>query len=199
MQDIYILNRTDIQTKQMINESIQELPVEPVKEDKYYQDYRPTALQFQLQAAEESPYMKIEIPYANRLTPMEAKYAIVCMLDEDKQTWKEIEFQRDKERKVFQFETNMLGIYAIFKNMYWYAVFTQELANEYPRWTRIRKTKESNGQRFLNFFGMQLEEIEDWLNWIDRQKHLATADIHVLDWIYVYSLPVMKQTDTLYL
>ncbi|CDQ41793.1 hypothetical protein [Virgibacillus salexigens] len=161
----------------------------------WYTDYRLTDLQFELSTNETDPSIKITIPYSNRLTAIEAKYAIICFYDPETHEWNEIDSINNTEQMSFEFETDVNGIFGICINKYWYSTFTQSLANEYPQWTRIRKSKESIGQQFLNFFGIHLEEVEDWLNWIDEQKHLVSAETKMLDWIYTYSLPKINQND----
>src|SRR5690606_3098845 len=74
---------------------------------------------------------------------------------------------------------------------------TQRMADEYPNWTEIRNNKESNGQLFLNYFGIELETVHEYLEWIQEQKYIHTADLHSYDWIYMYPLPSVSPTDTI--
>lgn len=178
-------------TYQEVIEELQEKEIEHTYE-KLYHAYEPTLLQFQVNAEGD---FELKIPYKHQLKPIEAKYAIICKYNSNKEIWEEIDFENNKEDKAFIIKENESGIYGVFKNRYWYSTFTQELANEYPRWTRVRQSKESVGQQFLNFFGIELEELEDWLNWILDQKFISTADIHVLDWIYMYQIEDVKQND----
>lgn len=188
MNEVYVTTPTSSSITDF-NKNLEEIPL---KSEMLYQDYRITGIQFHLNA---SQTVKVHIPYRSRLTRIEAKHAILCRYNSSSSKWEPVTMKQDAGEQIFYCETSLSGDYAIFKNMYWYSAFTQELANEYPEWTRIHKSKESIGQQFLNFFGIHLEELKEWLNWVDEQKHLATADIHVLDWVYVYSLPMITPKD----
>lgn len=167
------------------------------KEPSLYQSEEPTNLQFNLENINEKT--SIIIPYRNRLTHTEAKYASIYYYDIKLKRWEAIKFYHTQEEKVFECEVAKDGYLVVFTNTYWYSTITQKLADEYPQWTRIRKYKESIGQQFLNFYGMNFEEVESWLNWIDDQKHLTKTDVHVLDWVYVYPLIEVKQNDIIQL
>jgi hypothetical protein len=193
--DIQIYSEYPVSWEQKSNVVAGDKPIIGDQDHHYYRDYRPTRLQFELFSSQQNQTIDIHIPYNNRLTNIEAKYSVVCRYDSTSDDWKVVNFILDTENKKFIIHENRIGLYGVFVNYYWYSTYTQELANEFPHWTRIRKSKESLGQRFLNFFGIHFEEIEEYLNWIQEQKYIGTADIHMLDWIYVYDLMEVKQTD----
>jgi hypothetical protein len=70
-----------------------------------------------------------------------------------------------------------------------YSFLTQGIANEFPSWTKIRKSADSSGQQFLNVFGMQLDNIHRANALIENNLYLESADINVADVIYKAELP----------
>ncbi len=186
-----------IKANEEIYIEIQEQEVVHKREENLYANYRPSKIQYKIKRDIDQDFYAI-IYYKQKLSLLEAKYAILCFYDDEKEVWIEIPFTHQTEEKSIHFNINQDGYYALFLNEYWYSSFTQSLADEYPKWTYIRKAKESVGQQFLNFFGMQIEEIDEWINWILREKFIQTADVHVLDWIYAYGLPNIKASDTSY-
>jgi hypothetical protein len=194
-KDIHIISEQPVTWEQKKEPLYKGSPILETQEHPYYRDYRPTALQFELFSSTTTQSIQIEIPYQNRLTSLEAKHSLVCKYDEQKQGWQPVEYIIDTTNKKIIIKANEVGLYGVFVNYYWYSSYTPELASEFPRWSRIRKTKESTGQRFLNFFGIHFEEIKEFLTWISEQKYIGTADIHVYDWIYMYELMEVKQTD----
>lgn len=70
-----------------------------------------------------------------------------------------------------------------------YSRYTQQLANFYPSWTQIRKSRESIGQQFLNVFGLQLEEIELFLNEALNNQYIGTANLGEIYQLYKFSIP----------
>ncbi|MCD7910938.1 low copy number virion structural protein [Bacillus velezensis] len=141
--------------------------------------------------------MKVKINYANRLRSIHAKYAAVCRFDNDEKQWTLIDHKLDDKNKIISFEANHIGVYGVFINHYWYSSLTQRMADEYPIWTNIRQSKNSTGQEFLNFFGIELETVKNYLEWIQDQKYIQTSDIKMLDWVYMYQLPEIGTSDVL--
>lgn len=162
-----------------------------------YTDYQPTQLQFQLSSDNPRQTITCKIKYANRLTRTHAKYAIVCHYDAVRAQWTIIPHTLNTVDCVFEFETAVIGTFCVFVNHYWYSAFTQRLADEYPNWTEIRQNTKSVGQQFLNFFGIEFETILDYLDWIQEQKYIGTADLKMYDWIYQYAMPPIQLTDTI--
>ncbi len=163
-----------------------------------YKDYRPTRLQFHLSSADEMQLIKVKINYANRLTRTHINHAVVCKYNQTTKEWDMISHVLNQADRVIEFTTNSTGIYSVFVNHYWYSSFTQRMANEYPNWTKIRRSSGSTGQLFLNFFGIELETVQDYLEWIQEQKYIGTADISSYDWVYMYKLPYIEMTDEIH-
>jgi hypothetical protein len=167
-------------------------------EDSLYQNYKPTGIQFVLSSATPMQKIQITIPYANRLTNTEAKYCRICFYDGVDQ-WRVLDTTLDEEQKILQTTLTEVGIIGVFLNDYWYSDFTQRIADEFPIWTAIRNSRESNGQRFLNYFAMAFEEATNELDEIKAQRFIDTLDVQMLDWVYVYELPAVQPQDELYL
>lgn len=160
-----------------------------------YMDYQPTRLQFLLNFTGENQTIQIKLKHINRLNPTHLKYAAVCQYNSETKEWAIIPHTLNK--KTLDFTITQSGVFGVFINHYWYSSFTQRMADEYPFWTKIRNNKESNGQLFLNYFGIELEVVYDYLLWIKDQKYIQTVDVTVLDWVYMYQLPDIMLNDTL--
>lgn len=161
-----------------------------------YADYRPTKLQFHLNSAVAAQSITLTIPYANRLSRTHAKHAIIAKYDKNLKQWVKIDHTLDEQSKALTIQVDSVGIYSVFVNHYWYTSLTQRMADEYPNWTKIRNKQDSTGQLFLNYFGIELETIQEYLEWIQEQKYISTMDMDSLDWIFLYSLPAISSTDT---
>lgn len=161
-----------------------------------YTDYQPTRLQFHLASATVTQPIKVKIPYANRLTRTHVKHAAICKYDPAKKQWIIVKHTLNAKDSTLEFESNTIGIYCVFINHYWYTSITQRMADEYPNWTKIRQSNKSVGQQFLNYFGIELETLHDYLEWIQEQKYIQTVDLTSLDWVYMYQLPEVRITDT---
>lgn len=74
-------------------------------------------------------------------------------------------------------------------NTAWYSSFTQNLADEYPLWTAVKNETDSVGQQFLNFFGLTIEEVTDWIKWTQEQKYVDSLDINQIDYAFFYEIP----------
>ncbi|WP_253294944.1 low copy number virion structural protein [Bacillus atrophaeus] len=162
-----------------------------------YTDYKPSKLQFCFVSSIAQQNIRVSINYANRLSDIHAKNAAICRYEESEKQWVLIEHKLDVDNRTLNFETDFTGIYGVFINHYWYSSLTQRMADEYPIWTNIRQTKNSTGQAFLNFFGIELETVQNYLEWIQEQKYIQTADIRELDWVYMYQLPDIRTSDEL--
>ncbi|ECP9029757.1 low copy number virion structural protein [Campylobacter jejuni] len=160
-----------------------------------YMDYRPTQLQFHLTSADVRQSIAVKIKYANRLTRTHAKHAVICQYDVVEKQWVILPHKLNTADRTLEFTTDEIGSFCVFINHYWYTELTQRMADEYPNWTKIRQSKASTGQLFLNYFGMELETVKDYLEWIREQKYIGTADLQALDWVKMYQLPEVKPTD----
>jgi hypothetical protein len=159
-----------------------------------YQRYKPTYIQYEIKSPTRLQKLDIEISFTNKLKTTEAKYAKICRHDGISQ-WHILDTTVDLERQVIKATSDQTGMFAVFLNDYWYSQYTQRIADEFPIWTYIRKSNESNGQRFLNWFGMQFEEARDTIDDIKNQKYIDLLNPKMLDWIYVYEIPKIKPTD----
>ena len=209
IDEILIKSQYDLACEKTWHEEYKEAPViekeinemsimsETFNSQNLYQAYRPTLLQLDIHNYTPGQQIHIYIDYANRLTNLQAKYAKICKYNEATSQWEALVTESLKKEKQLHAVTNESGTYGVFTNQYWHSTFTQTLANEFPRWTQIQQHAESIGQQFLNFFGIELEEIEEHLKWISEQKYINSIDIHVLDWITVYSLPDVHNKDVI--
>lgn len=66
---------------------------------------------------------------------------------------------------------------------------TQEMANGFPKWTKVRMDDQSIGQQLLNTIGVNLERIETELFRGFKNTSLTTANVGEIDLTYRYTLP----------
>jgi len=64
----------------------------------------------------------------------------------------------------------------------------QELANNFPSWSKIRTDIDSNGQRLLNSAGLELEDLDKILIKIDKNVHITTFNLDEIDQLYKIDL-----------
>lgn len=165
-----------------------------------YGDYWSTNLVYEITSSAANQSIEITIPYANVLSNIDAKYAVVCQWSPRLNKWVALPTTVDKDNKTISSQALQVGIFCVFINHYWYSEYTQSLADEFPDWAHIKRNKNSNGQRFLNFFGIELEEFKEHLEWIENQKYINRADTTVLDWIYLYeAIPLRSEQKVLVL
>lgn len=128
---------------------------------------------------------------AESMRPFKAKHLVGIYFDPQNAKWKVMRTIFSEEKETISIEIP-LGVttFGFALNTAWYSSFTQNLANEYPIWTRIRQDVTSIGQQFLNFFGLTFEEAIDWINWTQEQKYVETLDIHQIDWAFIYDVPL---------
>jgi hypothetical protein len=202
-KDIKVLSNFRIVCEEKVDPLIQQRPIDNIV-DPNYEKHKPTNLQFLISsqifsaadAVEPSLVdISLEIPYTNRLTATEARYAVICVYDG--LSWIRLDTTCDEKNYVLRAATNRLGPVAVFLNEYWYSSYTQRtVGDEFPLWTFIRQSRESNGQRFMNFLAMQLEVAEDDITDIKTQKFLPLLNTKIIDWVYVYELPSIAPGDT---
>ncbi|GIN55146.1 MULTISPECIES: low copy number virion structural protein [Bacillus subtilis group] len=194
-EDIWIESSDTLSWQQRFDDTLNYENLQINKKE--FTDYKPSKLQFCFVSSIAQQNIKVKIPYANRLSDIHAKNAAICRYEESEKQWVLIQHALDDVNKTLNFETDITGIYGVFINHYWYSSLTQRLADEYPNWTNIRQNKNSTGQAFLNFFGIELETVQNYLEWIQDQKYIQTADIRTLDWVHMYQLPDIKTSDEL--
>jgi hypothetical protein len=61
---------------------------------------------------------------------------------------------------------------------------TQKILNKLPQWMKMRTDENSVGAQFLNVFGLEFEEIEEYLDEQLNSAYITTAKLSDLDWIY---------------
>lgn len=192
-EDIWIESTEPISWTQKYNKTLNYSNL-TINQDTY-NDFQPTYLQFYLDSEVPIQSITMKIKFANRLTKAQVKHCKACRYDEKRKEWDVVKHTIDQKEKTINLSVQSIGGYCIFVNHYWYSSFTQRLADEYPLWSKVRQDNESTGQQFLNFFGIELEEVQDYLDWIQEQKYIHTADIHTLDWIQLYKIPQIKPSD----
>ncbi|WP_459482669.1 Low copy number virion structural protein [Clostridium saccharoperbutylacetonicum] len=71
-----------------------------------------------------------------------------------------------------------------------FAKYTEKIRSMLPFWFQMRKQPaESIGLQFLNFFGIQLDDIEYILNYAYKQTRIEDADTKFVDIVYKAILP----------
>lgn len=177
-----------------------------IENDENYQDYRYSDLIYKVQTQGKAKTLEINIPYAHSLSEIQAKYSKVFVWSANQ--WQQLETEYDKTAKLLRAvvgeginsHTSNEVIVAVFSNYFWYSTYTKRMAQDFPEWSYVYKNKNSNGQRFLNFFGIEFEELEEHMSWIRDQKYIGTADITQIDWLYLYTDTTKKLdvTDNVY-
>jgi hypothetical protein len=74
----------------------------------------------------------------------------------------------------------------------YYASETQRIANELPSWMKIRRERDSNGQYFLGAPGRILQDINDDLDRMLRDRFLTIANADEPDQMRMVELPVVE-------
>lgn len=67
---------------------------------------------------------------------------------------------------------------------------TQKIANNLPEWNKIRKWKQSNGQKLINaLWGCHLDDLNKKINSFVRQRHLSLVEMDQPDVVEVCNIP----------
>jgi DNA-binding transcriptional regulator/RsmH inhibitor MraZ len=69
------------------------------------------------------------------------------------------------------------------------AKVTQELANGFPEWTKVRMDEQSIGHSFLNVIGLQIEDLITETFRAVKNLFLTTATVGEIDQVYRFTLP----------
>lgn len=170
--------------------------------DENYQDYRFTDMIYQYVGTDNTATVEIIIPFAHSLSSIQAKYSSIFVSERGQ--WVELETTYDRKSKLLiaTYTTNQSSFnFAVFSNYFWYSCYTKRLAENFPTWSFIYKNRESNGQCFLNAFGIAFEELEEHFNWINEQHFIYTTDLTQLDWIYAYTntKEMLHESDKFYI
>lgn len=80
-----------------------------------------------------------------------------------------------------------------------FAKYTAKIKEKLPFWFKIKKipTENSLGINFLNIFGIELDLIEDMLNYAQRQYYIESADIGFVDITYKVVLPTNYNVESI--
>ena len=77
-----------------------------------------------------------------------------------------------------------------------YAKYTERIRQKLAFWLQMKKQpKDSLGLQFLNFFGLQLDDIEYILEYAYKQTKIMTADTTFIDIVYKAMLPTYYNLD----
>ncbi len=128
--------------------------------------------------------VKIKLPHL--MVPSRWPRAEVRRLEDDK--WRKVDTSLNDD--VLSFLVAGSGIYALFVNEFAYSRFTEYMAALLPSWMAIRKDRQSIGQQFLNHFGLEFEEIQDYLDYCLDNLFITTADVDQIDAVYKAPLPL---------
>lgn len=133
----------------------------------------------------------ITLNLASQLTPYELERAEIRR--QDGTNWVPIDITRQDGSLIFQVIQS--GTYAVFINQFDYALFTSHMAALLPSWMEIRKNKDSVGQQFLNHFGIEFQQTQDYLDWCLNNQFINKIDVGQIDYIYKTDLPVEVTPD----
>lgn len=70
-----------------------------------------------------------------------------------------------------------------------FSKITETLQKGFPRWTKVRRDKNSVGAQLLNVFGLQFEDIEFYLQYALDNYFIGSADVKQIDVVYKSSIP----------
>ena len=71
-----------------------------------------------------------------------------------------------------------------------FSKYTEKIKAMLPFWFKMKKKpNESVGLSFLHIFGIELDEIENMLEYAQRQYYIDTADINMQDVVYKVNMP----------
>lgn len=65
-----------------------------------------------------------------------------------------------------------------------YSYVTAKLVRAFPTWTKIRKDPNALGAQFLNVFGLEVQEVDGFLQAALDNQYIGTANIGEVAWIY---------------
>jgi len=68
--------------------------------------------------------------------------------------------------------------------------FTKNMQVMMPQWMKMAKDPNSVGAQFLNVFGIEFKELEDYMESLINNKYIGTAELSQLD--IVYKVPLAK-------
>jgi hypothetical protein len=74
-----------------------------------------------------------------------------------------------------------------------YSFVTDQLRKGFPKWTRIRKDPNCVGSQFLNVFGLELNDIYNYLEYALKNQTIRTANIGELAFIYKTSVGLLDR------
>lgn len=74
---------------------------------------------------------------------------------------------------------------------------TEKILSALPDWMKMKQDPTSVGAKFLDVFGLEFEEIEDYLNEQLNSLYLGTASLNELDWIYKTIGVTVNEDDTI--
>jgi len=65
-----------------------------------------------------------------------------------------------------------------------HSAFTQELANAFPEWSKVRNDPDSNGQRLLNVIANEVENLDFALQKVNKNTLLSTSNLAEIDQLF---------------
>lgn len=157
-----------------------------------YEDWHLIPVQYTVNYSEHQPSgdtYQVEIPYTGIFPTFIAKQVKMVYLTEDNRNiWVEvIDNVTDTLNGVIVATLPIEATRISFAvNKGWYSHFTQRFADEYPVWTIAQTKVDSNVQALLNAFGIELEEVEEFLYWAMRNASIMNADVSQISFAYEY-------------
>lgn len=77
--------------------------------------------------------------------------------------------------------------------------FTEQMRKMMPQWMKMAKDPTSVGAQFLNIFGLEFEDVEQYLNEVLSNQYIDTADIGQIDIAYKVPLAIPVVVDMEYI
>lgn len=77
--------------------------------------------------------------------------------------------------------------------------FTQSMQSMLPQWMKMAKDPNSVGAKFLDVFGMEFEDVKQYLDFVSNNQYIDTADIGQIDITYKVpiALPIVLDIETI--
>jgi hypothetical protein len=77
-----------------------------------------------------------------------------------------------------------------------FSIYTKQLQAMLPQWMKMAKDTESVGAQFLNVFGLEFEDVMDYLELLSQNQFIGSADLSQIDISYKVplALPIILDT-----
>lgn len=182
-------NSTIIENEELLYSEYEIVLKDGAQNDSMYNNWNFINIQYSIDVT--TMIYKATFSTSESMRPFKARHLVGVYYDSTEFKWKTMRTVFSETKETISIEIPLgVKVFGFALNTAWYSSFTQQLADEYPIWTKVRKDIKSIGQQFLNFFGLTFEEAIDWINWTQEQKYVETLDVYQIDWAYIYDVPL---------